>query len=66
MSIELMQDSAFDVAGFLSNAFGARHARGVAPALITILLGAAKLGATATGDQNADYHRVLLKSATKT
>jgi HK97 family phage major capsid protein/HK97 family phage prohead protease len=44
-----LQDSRVDFASFLSETFAIRFARGIGPSLITTLLAAAKLGATATG-----------------
>jgi len=49
VSHELLQDSSFPVINFLTQSFGVRFARGVGAALVTTLLSAAKLGATAAG-----------------
>ena len=45
----VLQDSAVDVGTQLAKAFAVRFGRGIGPALITTLLGAAKLGTTANG-----------------
>jgi hypothetical protein len=50
VSMALLQDSAVDLPAMLSQALGARLARGIAPSLISTLLAAADLGATAAGD----------------
>lgn len=52
VSTELLADTAFPVSSFLASAFGIRFARGIGASLVTTLLSAAKLGATATGDAN--------------
>jgi hypothetical protein len=52
ISYALLQDSAVDLPGMLAKAFGIRLARGISANLIPVLLAAAELGATATGDLN--------------
>lgn len=52
VTYQLLQDSVVNLPELLAKAFGVRLARGIAPSLITALLGSASLGATATGDQN--------------
>src|SRR5271157_896064 len=49
VSIEMLQDSGFDVVNLLTRSFALRHARGISPSLITILLNIAKLGVIAQG-----------------
>jgi HK97 family phage major capsid protein len=49
VSIELLQDSGFDIVGLLARSFAVRHGRGISPSLITTLLSIAKLGVIAQG-----------------
>jgi HK97 family phage major capsid protein len=53
LSVELLQDSRFDPADFLAQAFAVRFARGVGASLVSTLLASAKVGRTATGDSNS-------------
>ena len=46
-SLELLQDSAFDIEQFLAKAFAARFARGIGAAFYTTLVGAASSGVSA-------------------
>lgn len=52
ISYALLQDSAVDLPAMLAKALGIRLARGISASLIPVLLAAADLGATATGDLN--------------
>jgi HK97 family phage major capsid protein len=49
VSIEMLQDSAFDIVGFLAEAFAVRFARGIGANIVSTTLAGAKLGVTATG-----------------
>lgn len=53
VSKELLQDSGYDISGYLARAFALRFALGIGPDLVDALLADAMLGATATGDENA-------------
>ena len=49
VSMEMLQDSAFDIVGFLAEAFAVRFARGIGANIVSTTLAGAKLGVTATG-----------------
>ncbi len=52
-SLAFVQDSGPNLPELLAQSLAVRLARGIAPSLVTALVGAASLGATATGDQNS-------------
>jgi HK97 family phage major capsid protein len=52
-SVSFLQDSAFKPLDFLARSFAIRYGRGIGPVLVSTLLAGAKVGATATGDQNS-------------
>lgn len=53
-SVELLQDSNFDLVSFLAKSFAVRLARRIGPDLVAALVGAAEVGVTAAGSSGND------------